>query len=187
MRARSRQRHAPLSPARRKLRPRGPHLSPRNRPHAGPGARAAALLAAGPGAMPPGGRPTRAAAHGWVPAGPGEPRWPCRLPAQEEVERLWLHVGRSTRNLEAGCTGAPGELEARTRAPARSRSPDAAGKKRALKDPFAPGRGHAEPAGRGTPGAGPRSQAEAGFQAAPRSVRVATREATRPAPGPARD
>ncbi|VFV35061.1 oxidoreductase glyr1 [Lynx pardinus] len=77
-RARSRQRHAPLSPARRRLRPHGPHSSPRGRPHAGPGARAAALLAAGPRAMPPGGRPARSAAHGWVLARPGEPRRPCR-------------------------------------------------------------------------------------------------------------
>lgn len=136
--------------------------------------------------MPPGGWPARAAAHRWVPAGPGEPHRPCRLPAQEEIERLRLHVGRATRNLEAGCTGAPGELEARTRARTWSRSPDAASKKSALKDPFAPGRGHAEPAGRETPGAGPQLQAEAGFQAAPRSVRAAARETTRPAPGPAR-
>ena len=78
VRARSRQRHAPLSPARRRLRPHGPHSSPRGRPHAGPGARAAALLAAGPRAMPPGGRPARSAAHGWVLARPGEPRRPCR-------------------------------------------------------------------------------------------------------------
>lgn len=71
VRVRSQQRHAPLSPARRRLRPRGPRSSPRDRPHAGPGARAAALLAAGPGAMPPDGRATRAAAHGRVPARPG--------------------------------------------------------------------------------------------------------------------
>lgn len=105
--------------------------------------------------MPPGGRPARAAAHRWVPAGPGEPHRPCRLPAQEEIETLRLHVGRATRNLEAGCTGAPGELEARTRARTWSRSPDAASKKSARKDPFAPGRGHAEPAGRETRVRGP--------------------------------
>lgn len=70
----SRQRHAPLSPARRRLRPRGPHSSPGGRPHAGPGVRAAAPLAAGPRAMPAGGRPARAAAHGRGPARPGEPR-----------------------------------------------------------------------------------------------------------------
>lgn len=79
-------------PARRRLRPRGPHSSPRDCPHAGPGARAAALLAASPGAMPPSGRPTRAAAHGWVPARPGEPRQPCRLPAR----RKWRDFGSTS-------------------------------------------------------------------------------------------
>lgn len=101
--------------------------------------------------MPPDGRPTRAAAHGRVPARPGEPRRPCSLRAQEKVERRRLHVGRATRDLGMGCTGAPGELAAQT----RSRSPDLAVRKRAPKDPSTPpGRDRAEPARRGAPGAG---------------------------------
>lgn len=107
-RARSRQRHAPLSPARRRLRPRGPHSSPRGRPHAGPGARAAALLAAGPRAMPPGGRPTRDAAHGRVPTRPGEPRRPCRRPGPGGSGETPAPRRSSSSGPRAGCNWRPG-------------------------------------------------------------------------------
>lgn len=152
-RARSRQRHAPLSPARRRLRTHGPRSSPRDRPHAGPGAPTAALLAAGPRAMPPGGRPACAAAHGRVPERPGGPRRPCRLPAQQEVERRRLQVqqlGTSGRaalmrwenlrrepGLGMGAAPRTQPLESALR---RTGSP--------------PRRGHVELLGRGAPGAG---------------------------------
>lgn len=176
MRARSRQRHAPLSPARRRLRPRGPHSSPGGRPHAGPGARAAALLAAGPRAMPPGGWSTRTAAHGRVPTRPGKPRRPCRRAGPGGSGETPAPRRSSSSGPRAGCTGAPGELEAADAGsePLSGRRPLESVHRRTRPPP---GRGHAEPAGRG-----PRARAEAGFQAAPRSVRVAPGEATRPAP-----
>ena len=181
MRARSRQTHAPLSPAQRRLRPRGPHSSPRGRPHAGPGARAAALLAAGPRAMPPGGRPARVAAHGRVPARPGgaSPAVPPRRPKRKR---------RDAGSTPARQLGASGRAALR---PWRTWGADAGSER-------LPGRRPLESALRRTcplpgattqspPGAGPRTRAEAVFQAALKSVRAAAGAATRPAPGPARD
>lgn len=157
---------ASLSPARRRLRPRGPRSSPRGRPHAGPGAQAVALLTAGPRALPPGGRTACAEAHGRVPARPGEPRRPCRRAGAEGSGETPVPRRLTNWGPLGGLHWRPGRTCSACSEPLPGRRPLESG----LRSPAArashPGRRHAEPAWHG-----PRAKAD--FQAAPRSVRVA--------------
>lgn len=168
---------ASLSPAQRRLHPHGPHSSPRGRPHAGPGARSAAPLAAGPRAMPPGGRPPCAAAHGQVPARPGgaSPAVPPRRPKRKR---------RDAGSTPARQLGTSGRAALR---PWRTCGADAGWERLPRRRPLESALRRPGATTQSPPGAGPRTRAEAVFQAALKSVRAAAGAATRPARGPARE